>query len=149
MAVSLPANWYPDPSVRYDLRYWDGNDWTTHVASGGTQSIDPVVLDDATWRGSFLDGPSLNVALRKKPFEVKAEYVVSNKSGRPIGGVRELDRKFSKRLFQLDSDRGRKYRFEVVDEEERPLLYLSRPQFGETSPLIVQRRDGAVLGQVT
>ena len=37
----VPANWYPDPSKRYELRYWNGSAWTEHVATGGVQSIDP------------------------------------------------------------------------------------------------------------
>jgi hypothetical protein len=40
-APSVPANWYPDPSKRYELRYWNGSAWTEHVASGGVQSVDP------------------------------------------------------------------------------------------------------------
>jgi hypothetical protein len=35
-------NWYPDPTGRYDLRYWDGSEWTSHVARGGNQSTDPL-----------------------------------------------------------------------------------------------------------
>jgi uncharacterized RDD family membrane protein YckC len=27
-----PANWYPDPSGRARLRYWDGSRWTDHTA---------------------------------------------------------------------------------------------------------------------
>ena len=37
---STPANWYPDPSKRYELRYWNGSAWTAHVATGGVQSTD-------------------------------------------------------------------------------------------------------------
>ncbi|MGA0118251.1 MAG: DUF2510 domain-containing protein [Ilumatobacteraceae bacterium] len=37
---SVPANWYPDPSKRYELRYWNGTKWTEHVATGGVQSTD-------------------------------------------------------------------------------------------------------------
>lgn len=36
-----PANWYKDPSGRFELRYWNGSQWTEHVAKGGVQSIDP------------------------------------------------------------------------------------------------------------
>lgn len=39
----VPAAWYADPSGRYELRYWDGNEWTEHVARGGQQFIDPPV----------------------------------------------------------------------------------------------------------
>nr|MDQ3933404.1 DUF2510 domain-containing protein [Actinomycetota bacterium] len=27
-----PPNWYPDPSGRFRLRYWDGYSWTGHTA---------------------------------------------------------------------------------------------------------------------
>ena len=40
-APSVPANWYKDPSGRFELRYWNGSAWTEHVSTGGTQSIDP------------------------------------------------------------------------------------------------------------
>jgi hypothetical protein len=39
-APNIPANWYPDPSKRYELRYWNGSAWTAHVATGGVQSTD-------------------------------------------------------------------------------------------------------------
>lgn len=38
-----PANWYTDPSGRFELRYWDGNTWTEHVSRGGQQYTDPPV----------------------------------------------------------------------------------------------------------
>lgn len=31
-----PANWYPDPQQPAQLRYWDGVQWTSHVAPGQT-----------------------------------------------------------------------------------------------------------------
>lgn len=37
-----PANWYPDPLQRYEHRYWDGQRWTEHVATGGQVSSDPL-----------------------------------------------------------------------------------------------------------
>lgn len=39
--AAAPANWYKDPSGRFELRYWNGSQWTEHVAKGGVQSIDP------------------------------------------------------------------------------------------------------------
>lgn len=42
-ANQTPAGWYADPSARYELRYWDGNAWTEHVARNGQQFTDPPV----------------------------------------------------------------------------------------------------------
>jgi hypothetical protein len=35
-----PPGWHPDPSGRHEHRFWDGHDWTHHVSSEGTRSID-------------------------------------------------------------------------------------------------------------
>lgn len=40
-SAEVPANWYKDPSGRYELRYWNGTTWTEHVATGGKQFTDP------------------------------------------------------------------------------------------------------------
>jgi uncharacterized protein YxjI len=39
---ATPANWYPDPTGRHELRYWDGSAWTDHVSNGGRAATDPV-----------------------------------------------------------------------------------------------------------
>ena len=35
------AGWYPDPSGRFQLRWWDGRDWSEHVATWGAMYVDP------------------------------------------------------------------------------------------------------------
>lgn len=40
-AAQHPAAWYPDPFGRHEMRYWDGAQWTEHVASHGKQRTDP------------------------------------------------------------------------------------------------------------
>ena len=40
---AVPANWYADPSGRFELRYWDGTQWTEHVSRAGQQFTDPPV----------------------------------------------------------------------------------------------------------
>jgi len=42
-SAGAPAAWYPDPSKRFELRYWDGAEWTEHVARGGQQFTDQPV----------------------------------------------------------------------------------------------------------
>jgi uncharacterized protein YxjI len=39
---TTPANWYPDPMGRHQLRYWDGSNWTDHVSTNGITSTDPL-----------------------------------------------------------------------------------------------------------
>jgi len=41
--TSQPADWYPDPYQRHELRYWDGQSWTSNVSDGGSVSADPPV----------------------------------------------------------------------------------------------------------
>jgi hypothetical protein len=38
--IPAPANWYPDPAGRFELRYWNGSMWTEHVFNNGQQFID-------------------------------------------------------------------------------------------------------------
>jgi Protein of unknown function (DUF2510) len=41
--VTTPAGWYPDPSGRFEMRYWDGTAWSEHVSRQGQQYTDPPV----------------------------------------------------------------------------------------------------------
>lgn len=38
----VPASWFGDPTGRYDLRYWDGSSWRSHVVAAGCPSEDPL-----------------------------------------------------------------------------------------------------------
>ena len=38
--ASPAPGWYPDPTARFDQRYWDGSAWTDSVARGGQQMRD-------------------------------------------------------------------------------------------------------------
>lgn len=37
-----PAAWHPDPSGRFQFRYWDGRSWTAHVSRAGRAFHDPL-----------------------------------------------------------------------------------------------------------
>jgi hypothetical protein len=47
--MTVPAGWYPDPNQQHELRYWDGQQWTHHVADRGVATIDR--LGDPSARG--------------------------------------------------------------------------------------------------
>lgn len=38
-----PADWYPDPGGRFELRYFNGSTWTADVSSAGQRFVDPIV----------------------------------------------------------------------------------------------------------
>jgi hypothetical protein len=40
--AAAPAGWQPDPSGKFQQRYWSGTAWTEHVANDGVASVDPV-----------------------------------------------------------------------------------------------------------
>lgn len=42
-AAGPPAHWAADPTGRHAHRYWDGSEWTDHVADAGVPTIDPLV----------------------------------------------------------------------------------------------------------
>lgn len=44
--MPTPAGWLPDPSGDHELRYWDGAQWTDHVAKDGARTRDPFVKAD-------------------------------------------------------------------------------------------------------
>ena len=55
MSGQHPANWYPDPMQRHELRYWDGERWTDHVSDRGTTGIDPIDHSGAPTENGVLD----------------------------------------------------------------------------------------------
>lgn len=46
------ADWYPDPSGQFSLRYWDGSTWTGHVSTKGSQEWDDPGEANANWTTS-------------------------------------------------------------------------------------------------
>lgn len=41
--TTTDPGWHPDPTERHEHRYWDGAEWTEHVADAGEASTDPIV----------------------------------------------------------------------------------------------------------
>ncbi len=49
-------DWYPDPSGRFDFRYWDGETWTGHVSRAGDTSWDPPPGSEAAEAAAAVGG---------------------------------------------------------------------------------------------
>ena len=41
--MTATPDWHPDPTGRYERRYWNGSAWSEHVLSGSQQGTDPIV----------------------------------------------------------------------------------------------------------
>jgi uncharacterized RDD family membrane protein YckC len=54
--VGAPANWYPDPEGGGGLRYWDGNDWTSHRAPPPPPPAYQM-WGQSPWKGAQLGRP--------------------------------------------------------------------------------------------
>lgn len=173
MTAQAPANWYPDPTGRHEVRYWDGSQWTEHVASRGLQSSDPVVavppvpaalptdkkvlrqvqnagVVESGWAGSGspLTEPVLVVNQKPKLIEVNAEYAIYDQNGQKIGAVQEVGRTFLKNVLGPIPTSSKSKRLNVVDADGRILLTLTRPAALVRSTVTVRRADGSVVGQI-
>jgi hypothetical protein len=38
--------WLPDPTGKHDHRWWDGEQWTEHVADAGEAAVDPIAAGE-------------------------------------------------------------------------------------------------------
>ncbi|MGM7698490.1 phospholipid scramblase-related protein [Microbacterium sp. A84] len=173
MTAQAPADWYPDPSGRYEHRYWDGLHWTQNVASHGHQSIEPPAIappaatahpiskkiqrqmqnygvagDAQTISETLLSEPVLVVNQKAKLFEVSAEYAVYNRHGQQVGAVREVGQNFMKKAMAVRAENDRTRRLHVIDTNGEVLLRLTRPAKLIKSKMIVAAGDGSPIGQI-
>ncbi len=168
-------NWYPDPWGRHEHRYYDGTNWTEHVASHGRQGIDPPggvarlpTVNRATEKvqrdvaragaqtggfgrgGSLFTEPVLVVNQKAKLIEINQEFAVYDQQGRQIGAVRQVGQSAAKKVmrFVADVDQFMTHKFQVVDSNGEVVLALTRPAKLMKSRLVVEAGNGQELGQI-
>jgi len=173
--MSHPANWYPDPLGRHELRYYDGSQWTEHVSSHGRQSVDPPVgkgsvpygdrrIDQVQHDvakagvqagqhqggGTLFTEPVLVVNQKAKLIEINNEYAVMDQHGRQIGAVRQVGQSALKKAVRLLSsyDQFMTHKLQVVDMQGQVLLALTRPAKFLKSRVVVQDAHGQEIGQI-
>ena len=171
---SSPAAWYPDPMGRHEVRYYDGTQWTEHVASHGRQSVDPVsgpghvptvqrdpakvrrdvervgVAGAAPGGGTIFDEPVLVVNQKAKLIEVNNEYAVYDQHANQIGAVRQVGQSAAKKVLRVltSVDQFLTHKLQVVDMTGTVLLALTRPAKLVKSRVIVQNGAGAEIGTI-
>lgn len=65
---SPPPAWYPDPSGRFELRYWNGTAWTEHAARGGEVVADPLQAATAPAAVAAAEQPAADTS--QEPYDL-------------------------------------------------------------------------------
>jgi uncharacterized protein YxjI len=168
-----PPDWYPDPYGRHELRYFDGTQWTEHVASHGRQSTDQpggtikvptvnrptekvqrdvakAIAGGGAGGGTLFTEPVLVVNQKAKLIEVNSEYAIYDQNGRQIGAVRQVGQSTAKKVMRVLSsvDQFMTHKLQVVDMTGTPVLALTRPAKWVKSKVLVQDGSGTEVGQI-
>lgn len=170
-----PAGWYPDSFGRHESRWWDGAQWTEHVASHGRQTVDPpagaghIPTDnrrpDQVARnvaeagaagitqggGTIFTEPVLVVSQKAKLIEVNQEFAVYDQHGRQLGAVRQVGQSAAKKALRVLTkyDAFMTHKFQIVDTYGNVLMTLHRPAKFVKSKMIVHGPAGEELGQIS
>jgi uncharacterized protein YxjI len=171
---SHPANWYPDPIGRHELRYYDGTQWTEHVSSSGRQGVDPLVaprapvvthstakVQDQVARagvqagavvgsGTLFTEPVLVVNQKAKLIEVNNEYAIYDQSGAQLGAIRQVGQSAAKKVARvlLDIDQFLTHSLQIVDVTGAVQLTVTRPRKVLRSRFLVGDGSGREIGQI-
>lgn len=174
-AQQYDPGWYPDPFGRHETRYYDGTQWTEHVASHGRQAVDPPsggghiptvsraqekVQRDvqkagggaaAQGGGTIFTEPVLVVNQKAKLIEVNNEYAIYNQHGQQVGAVRQVGQSAAKKVLRVLTswDQFMTHKLQVVDLQGNVLMALTRPAKVLKSRVIVQDASGNEIGQIT
>jgi uncharacterized protein YxjI len=168
-----PPGWYPDPFGRHETRWWDGRQWTEHVASHGRQAVDAPTggsyvptVNRATEKvvrdvqsvggavgqggGSIFTEPVLVVNQKAKLIEVNNEYAIYDQHGRQLGAVRQVGQSMAKKAIRVltSYDQFMTHKLQVVDLHGNVLMALTRPAKMLKSRVIVQDQMGNEVGQI-
>jgi uncharacterized protein YxjI len=170
-----PADWYPDPFGRFEMRYWDGAAWTAHVSTGGATSTDEPVASQvvptvrrsaekvrrdvqragaqgtaAPGGGTVFTEPILVVNQKAKVFELASEFAVFDQNATQIAAVRQVGQSAAKKVFRAltNVDQFLTHRFDIVDMQGNVLLKLTRPAKFVKSKVVVEDGHGQEVGRI-
>jgi uncharacterized protein YxjI len=172
--MSMPADWYPDPSGRHEHRFWDGSKWTEHISSHGRQgtdqdqtpmppptvarSTDKIVRDvakagatgAAPGGGTIFTEPVLVVNQKAKLIEINNEYAIYDSNGRQLGAVRQVGQSMLKKAARVltSYDQFMTHKLQVVDMAGTVLLAITRPAKVFKSRIQINDAVGREVGQV-
>ena len=165
--------WYPDPYGRHESRWFDGHQWTEHVASHGRQGTDApsggtvptvnrpsekIVRDvqraggaaAPQGGGTLFTEPVLVVNQKAKLIELNNEYAIFNQHGQQIGAVRQVGQSMAKKALRLMTkmDTLMTHKLQIVDGYGNVVLAITKPAAMIKPRVIVQDSVGNEIGQI-
>lgn len=170
-----PADWYPDPLGRAELRYYDGTTWTEHVSTAGEQQVDPFgtaasmteglgdylvsganatkfTFNKPQWTGTghLFTEPVLVVKQQGTWVETAANYEISSHDDTRLGSVRQVGQSSAKQLVRAftNLDKHMSQSFEVLDADGNVMLRINRPAKMMKSKLTVTDGAGTEIGRI-
>lgn len=172
-AAGPPAGWHADPAGQFEQRYWDGSQWTEHVAHQGQQGVSPLSAPQQVHTssaaqvqrqvqhqagltpthgggGHLMDEPILVVNQKAKIIEVTQEFAVYDQAGNQLGSVVEVGQNAFRKLVRILTrwDQFMTHKFEVRDQTGTVLLTLVRPAKLMKSRVIVGAATGQEIGVI-
>jgi uncharacterized protein YxjI len=176
--TSTPANWYPDPTGRHQLRYWNGEHWTEHVSNAGQPAVDhldgtqPVALgvtpqqiraqvtgtgsrgaalgDGPAGAGTIWSEPVLVVNQKMKVIELTNQYAVFDRQGNQLASVTQVGQSTARKVLRAITslDQFLTHQLEIRDASGRVQLVLTRPAKVMKSTVIVADASGNGIGEI-
>ena len=174
MSNQPAPNWYPDPSGKHELRYWNGTTWTNRVRNHGKEAVDDAsdthvpqghhtgdkvqrqVAEQAGLSGVEGGGGSifteqvLVINQKAKIIEVNSEYAVYDQNGNQIAAVRQVGQSAFKKALRFvgDVDQYLTHKFQIVDMAGNVHLTMTRPRKFIKSKIEIGDAAGQPIGSV-
>ncbi|GAA3007685.1 phospholipid scramblase-related protein [Actinokineospora diospyrosa] len=165
--------WYPESPGSPTVRWWDGTQWTNHTQQAPQRSdssdweiplgqgpADPNKIREQQRRagvgqvgqggGTLFSEPVLVVNQKVKLIEMSNEYSVFDQGGRQLGQVVQVGQSALKKAVRFlgSYDQFFTHKLEVRDLSGQTVLRLTRPAKFVKSRMIVERGDGAPVGEI-
>jgi hypothetical protein len=130
------VGWHPDPSGRYEHRWWDGERWTEAVSTAGATFTDPFGGQPPEPDRALVERPQLAVDLGAGGLTGTGTWTVTERDGSAVLGYVQVQRGNSSTSLAV---------YLVQDAVGRTLLDVRRPS-GFRTEVVVADHQGLLVG---